>query len=65
MAKRETTSQPGPPQWGAERRLTMAQAREIRRRNAAGESQRQLAREFPVSQQAISDIINGKTYKEE
>ena len=44
-------------------KLSNAQAEEIRRRYAAGEYQAPLAKEFGVSQRAISLIVRGETYK--
>lgn len=44
------------------RKLTLAQAEEVRRRNAAGESQKSLGREFGVSHVAIRQILIGMTY---
>jgi len=44
-------------------KLTTAQAEEIRRRYADGEYQVPLAKEYGVSQRAISKIVRGETYK--
>lgn len=44
-------------------KLTPAIAAECRRRNAAGETQVTLAREFGVTQGAISSVIRGKTWR--
>lgn len=45
------------------RSLTQEQAEQIRARHAAGESQTALAAEFGTSQQAISQIVRGITYR--
>lgn len=45
------------------RKLTPEMVREIRARAAAGVSQRQLAKEFPVTQQALSALLAGRTHK--
>lgn len=45
------------------RKLTDAQAREIRRLHASGESQAELSRMFSVSQPTIWHIVKGKIYK--
>lgn len=47
----------------ATRALTNEQAELIRIRHAAGETQTALAAEFGTSQQAISQIIRGLTYR--
>jgi hypothetical protein len=47
------------------RLLTIEQAREIRRRHAAGEIQKRLAREFGVNHGIVRAIIRGWTYREE
>jgi hypothetical protein len=47
----------------ANAKLTQEQAIEIRRRYSAGELQIPLAKEFKVSQRAISLIVRGETYK--
>ena len=44
-------------------KLTNEQAAEIRQRYAAGEFQVPLAKEYGVSQRAISLIVRGETYK--
>lgn len=44
-------------------KLTNEQAEQIRQRYAAGEYQVPLAREFGVSQRAISLIVRRETYK--
>jgi hypothetical protein len=44
-------------------KLTNAQAEEIRKRYAGGEFQVPLAKEYKVSQRAISLIVRGETYK--
>ena len=44
-------------------KLTLETAAECRRRNAAGETQIVLAREFGVSQAAISKVIRGETWR--
>lgn len=44
-------------------KLTAAQAAEIRRRYAAGESQRPLAREFGISQPVVSKVVRGELWK--
>ena len=51
---------------GAARRrmLTSAQAQEIRRRHAAGESQSALGRRYGISQPAIWQIIERVSYRE-
>lgn len=46
------------------RKLTMQQARAIRRRRNAGEKRITLAREYGVSDAAIRQIANGVTYRE-
>jgi DNA-binding transcriptional regulator YiaG len=43
-------------------RLTEEQAREIKRRRAAGESGRSLAREFNISEQTVALINTGKQW---
>lgn len=45
------------------RALTVTQAERIRERNQAGETQSALAAEYGTSQQAISQIVRGITYK--
>lgn len=45
------------------RALTVTQAERIRKRNQAGETQSALAAEYGTSQQAISQIVRGITYK--
>ena len=47
----------------ATRALTTEQAESIRQRHAAGESQTALAAEFGTSQQAVSQIVRGITYR--
>jgi len=47
------------------RSLTPAQAREIRNRHASGVTQSELAAEFEVTQQTVSNIVRGKTYRED
>lgn len=47
----------------ANAKLTAQQADEIRKRYAAGEYQVPLAKEYGVSQRAISLIVRGETYK--
>lgn len=47
----------------ASRALTATQADAIRQRHAAGESQTALAAEFGTSQQAVSQIVRGITYR--
>lgn len=44
-------------------KLSNRQAEQIRKRYAAGEFQIPLAKEYGVSQRAISLIVRGKTYK--
>jgi NUMOD4 motif/HNH endonuclease len=44
-------------------KLTAAIAAECRRRNAAGEMQKVLAREFKVTQAAMSKVIRGETWR--
>jgi hypothetical protein len=44
-------------------KLTAAQATEIRKRYTAGELQVPLAKEYGVSQRAISLVVRGETYK--
>lgn len=46
------------------RALSIEQARSIRERNAAGETQTSLAAEFGTSQQVISQIVRGLSYRE-
>ena len=45
-------------------KLTLADAQEIRRRHAAGESQRQLAREYGVSPQAVHRVVLGQVHRQ-
>lgn len=45
-------------------KLTAADFAEVRRLRVAGASQTSLARRFGVSQQAISLLLKGKTWKE-
>jgi hypothetical protein len=45
-------------------KLTWAQVREIRQRHEAGEPQVKLAKDFDVSQVNISNIVRGKTWRE-
>lgn len=45
-------------------KLTWAAARDIRKRQAAGESQHGLAREYGVSQPTIHFIVTGRTWRE-
>jgi hypothetical protein len=45
-------------------KLTEGQVREIRVRYAAGETQTQLAKEYPARQDVISDVVRRKTWKE-
>ncbi|MBP1325411.1 transcriptional regulator with XRE-family HTH domain [Leucobacter exalbidus] len=45
------------------RSLTVEQAERIRERHASGETQTALAAEFGTSQQAVSQIVRGLTYK--
>lgn len=47
----------------ATRALTNEQAASIRQRHAAGETQTALAAEFGTSQQAVSQIVRGITYR--
>ena len=47
------------------RKLTFAQAQEIRRRRAAGEKPTALAGEFGVAPAAIRQIVIGRTYRQE
>jgi len=47
----------------ANAKLTAVQASEIRKRYKAGETQIPLAKEYGVSQRAISLIVRGETYK--
>ena len=47
------------------RSLTLAQAREIRKRHASGATQSEIAAEFEVTQQTVSNIVRGKTYRED
>ena len=47
------------------RSLTASQAREIRDRHIRGASQSELASEFAVTQQTVSNIVRGKTYRED
>lgn len=47
----------------ANAKLTTEQAEEIRRRYAKGELQVPLAKEFGVSQRAISLVVRGETYR--
>lgn len=49
---------------GRLRKLTPAMVREIRARAAAGVSQRQLSKDYPVTQQALSALLAGKTHKD-
>ena len=63
-AAEETVTTPGPPRWSQPRALTPDQVREVRRRNAEGESQLRLAREFGVSQPAIRRMITRETYRD-
>lgn len=44
--------------------LSNAQAANIRRLKARGMKQRDIAREFEVSEMTVSEIVNNKTYKE-
>jgi len=44
-------------------RLTESSVRDIRRRHAAGETIRRLAREFDLAKKTISLVINRKTWK--
>lgn len=50
-------------EYHANAKLTYAQAAEIRARYAAGEYQVPLAKEYGVSQRAVSLIVRGETYK--
>ncbi|MHA3684492.1 hypothetical protein ACXR2T_00195 [Leucobacter sp. HY1910] len=45
------------------RSLSAAQAEQIRQRHTAGETQTALAAEFGTSQQVVSQIVRGVTYK--
>lgn len=45
------------------RKLTAAQAGEIRRRRAAGESGSALAGEFNINQATVCDIHRGRTWR--
>lgn len=45
------------------RKLSYADAEDIRRRHAAGETQRTLAKAYDISKSSISDIIRKETYK--
>lgn len=45
------------------RALSVEQADQIRRRHAAGDTQTALAAEFGTSQQVVSQIVRGITYK--
>lgn len=47
----------------ASRTLTLEQAASIRQRHATGETQTALATEFELSQQALSQLIRGVTYR--
>jgi hypothetical protein len=44
-------------------KLTMADVTEIRRRLALGHSQRDIARNFAISQSTISDINTGRSWR--
>ena len=61
-------SRPGidrrPGKGGGRRSLSPAQVKEIRRRWGNGESQRQLAAEFGISQPAIWQIVTRVSYKD-
>lgn len=45
------------------RSLTVAQAEQIRQRHSAGETQTALAAEYGTSQQVVSQIVRGVTYR--
>lgn len=59
-AAAETAAAPGE---GRPRKLTPEMVREIRARAAEGISQRQLAKDYPVTQQALSKLLAGKTHR--
>lgn len=46
------------------RALSLEQAEQIRQRHTAGESQTALAAEFGTSQQVVSQIVRGITYRD-
>ncbi|MDV6376224.1 hypothetical protein [Deinococcus arenicola] len=51
--------------YSAGRKLTFAQAQDVRRRRAAGETRAVLAEEFGVTESAIYQIASGRTYRSE
>ena len=61
-AARELEAQP---RSTARAKLTGAQAAEIRRRVAAGETQTKLCAEFGIGSGAMSMLVNGKTYRQD
>lgn len=62
--RRPVTGGRRPASGGGRRRLTAAQVKEIRRRVAAGDSQRQVAADNGISQPAVYAIINRYSYKD-
>ena len=50
--------------WSNPRALTDDQVREVRRRNAAGESQNALAKEFGISQPSMRAVCLRETYRD-
>ena len=63
MARQVNGNKPPPKRGGGRRLLTAGQVRTIRRRVAAGDSQRQVAADYGISQPAIYAIVNRYTYK--
>lgn len=62
MLNRRPAAHKRPAAGGGRRLLTAAQVKAIRRRVAAGESQRKVAAEFGMSQPAISNICRYRAY---
>ncbi|MGI8394000.1 hypothetical protein [Leucobacter sp. W1038] len=52
-------------QASSSRSLTASQAQEIRDRHTRGATQSELAAEFAVAQQTVSNIVRGKTYRDD